>query len=76
MLQVQAQPTNPVYNMPLANLPVRMERSVPTFDDTQPKELKRYFADLQVLLDHYNIMDQQDCKQAALKYLKIWTENL
>jgi hypothetical protein len=62
--------------MPLVNLPVRTKRSMPTFDDTQPEELERYFADLQVLLDRYNIMDQQDCKQAALKYLKIWTKNL
>jgi hypothetical protein len=62
--------------MALADLPARTERSAPTFDDTQPKELERYFADLQVLLNQYNIADQQECKEAVLKYLKIRTEQL
>jgi hypothetical protein len=48
---IQVQAANPIQNMPLANLPVRTERSAPTFDDSQPEELTRYFANLQVLLD-------------------------
>jgi hypothetical protein len=43
---------------------------------SQPEELIRYFANLQVLLDRYNIANHQECKQVALKYLKIWTEDL
>jgi hypothetical protein len=49
---------------------------VPSFDDNQPEELERYFADLQVLFNRYTVVDDQERKQAALKYLKIWTESL
>ena len=49
---------------------------MPSFDDNQPEELERYFADLQVLFDQYAVVDDQERKQAALKYLKIRTESL
>jgi Protein of unknown function (DUF4100)/Aspartyl protease len=62
--------------MAFADLPARTEKAAPTFDDSQPEELERYFADLQVLLDRYNIADQNERKQAAVKYLKIRTEQL
>ena len=62
--------------MPLADLPVRSECSAPSFDDNQPEELERYFADLETLLDCHTVNADQEKKQAALKYLKIWTENL
>jgi hypothetical protein len=63
-------------NNPLANLPARGERAAPTFDDTQPEELERYFSDLQAILDRHQIVDDQQCKLAALKYLKFRTESL
>ena len=70
-------PAQPIQNqMALVDLPARTEQLVPTFDDTQPEELERYFANLQVLLNWYNIMDQHECKEAVLKYLKIRTEQL
>ena len=62
--------------MPLADLPARSERLAPSFDDNQPEELERYFADLETLLDHHTVNADQEKKQAVLKYLKIWTENL
>ena len=62
--------------MPLANMPGRSERSAPSFDDSQPEELERYFADLELLLDRHIVTDNQDRKQAALKYLKYRTESL
>ena len=61
---------------PLSNLPGRSEHLVPSFNDSQPEELEQYFEDLQALLDQYTVVDDQKQKQAALKYLKIWTEKL
>ena len=71
----QAQAPAPVIT-PFATLPGRSERSEPSFDDTQPEELERYFEDLQALLNRYAVVDEQERKQAALKYLKIRTEQL
>src|ERR1019366_9258324 len=62
--------------MPLADLPARGERSAPTFDNSQPEELERYFADLGLLLDHFRVTNEQERKQAALKYLKTRTGHL
>jgi hypothetical protein len=62
--------------MPFANLPARGERSAPTFDDSQPEELERYFADLQALFDRHTVNDENERKLAALKYLKFRTESL
>jgi hypothetical protein len=71
-----AAPANPNPAMPLANMPGRSERAAPSFDDSQPEELERYFADLELLLDRHAVADNQDRKQAALKYLKYRTESL
>ena len=62
--------------MPLANMPGRSERAAPSFDDSQPEELERYFADLELLLDRFGITNNQDRKQGSLRYLKIRTESL
>ena len=62
--------------MAFANLPARGERSAPTFDESQPEELERYFADLQTLLDRFGVVDENERKLAALRYLKIRTEGL
>ena len=62
--------------MALANLPGRSERSAPKFDDSQPEELERYFADLEGLFDLHGVNVGQERKQGALKYLKVQTENL
>jgi hypothetical protein len=61
---------------PLANLPARTERAAPTFNESRPQDLARYFSDLQVLLDRNGIVDDQDCKLAALKYHQVEVENL
>jgi len=36
--------------MPFVNLPVQGEHTAPSFDDTRPKELERYFNELQAQL--------------------------
>ena len=69
-------PANPNAGMPLANMPGRSERAAPSFDDSQPEELERYFADLELLLDRFGVTDNQDRKQGSLRYLKIRTESL
>jgi hypothetical protein len=73
---VQPQAQVQVLVGPSANLLGRSERSAPSFDDSQPEGLERYFADLQVLFNRYAVVDDQERKQAALKYLKIRTESL
>ena len=60
--------------MAFADLPGRTERAAPSFDDTQPEDLDRYFADIQHLLTRCNITDEAEQKEAALKYLKTRTE--
>lgn len=62
--------------MALANLPGRNERSAPSFDETQAEELDQYFDDLEALYTHFNVQDDEDKKQASVKYLKIRTGNL
>ena len=62
--------------MAFADLPVRSERATPSFDDSQPEELQRYFMDLEVLLAQNNIIANQEQKQVVLKYLKIRTKSL
>lgn len=62
--------------MALANMPSRNERSAPSFDETQPEELDRYFEELQALFDRHNVVDNGDRKLAAVKYLKIRTLSL
>ena len=62
--------------MPLANMLGHSERVAPSFDDSQPEELERYFTDLEMLLDCFAVTDNQDWKQGLLRYLKIRTESL
>ena len=57
-------------------MPARGECSAPFFDNTQPEELSRYFADLQFLLNRFQVVDENERKQATVKYLKIRTESL
>jgi len=69
-------PTNANPRMAFANLPARSEHAAPSFDNSQPEELQRYFMDLEVLLAQNNVIANQEQKQAVLKYLKIRTKSL
>ena len=62
--------------MVFLNLPTRNECQAPTFDDSRPEELERYFSDLEILFDRHAITDHQERKRAAVQYLKIHTESL
>ena len=74
--QQQQQPAQANLPLGLADMLARGEHSVPFFDDTQPEELSRYFADLQFLLNCFQVVDENKRKQATVKYLKIQTESL
>jgi hypothetical protein len=52
------------------------ERAAPTFDDSQPEELARYFSDLELLFTLHTVVDRQERKQAALRYVSVRTESL
>ena len=62
--------------MALADLPARKERSAPTFDETRPEGLQRYFNDLQILLDGKGVTDDKTHKEAAVRYVEVETEEL
>src|SRR5216684_6159965 len=62
--------------MPLADLPGHGERSTPTFDDTRLEELPHFFDNLELLLGQHNVIDEQERKQAALRYLSFQMETL
>ena len=62
--------------MALANLPGRSECLAPSFDDSQPEELARYFTNLEDLFHLHMVNADDERKQGALKYLKVQTENL
>jgi hypothetical protein len=66
----------PPQAMPLANMPARGERTAPTFDESTPEDLERYFTELEFLMYRHNIIDEGDRKRAAIRYLKVRTEML
>ncbi|KAI0258010.1 hypothetical protein BC834DRAFT_837080 [Gloeopeniophorella convolvens] len=62
--------------MPAADLPVCGERTAPTFDDKKPRELARYFEDLEYLFTKFQVIDPAEMKKAAIRYLDIDTADL
>src|SRR5882724_10612919 len=57
-------------------MPLRGDRSAPHFDPSQPRELRRYFADLAVHFTRSKIDDNQEKKRYACRYVDIDTEEL
>ena len=49
---------------------------MPTFDETRPEGLQRYFNDLQILLDGKGVTNNKTCKEAAVRYVEVETEEL
>ncbi len=63
--------------MAFADLPACTERSAPSFDETQPEEIERYFSDLEALLATHRVVADDKRKKAAVRYLKaVCTEKL
>ena len=52
-------------------MPARGHSSTPKFTADQPRELQRYFQELEILLDSARIVDAQIMKKHACRYLDV-----
>jgi hypothetical protein len=57
-------------------MPSRGERIAPKFDPKQPRELRRYFSDLELLFVRSTITDEQQKKVNACRYVDVDTSEL
>ena len=57
------------YVVPTVTMPPRNSGSAPTFDSTNPRDLLRYFAEVELLLNAANIHDDQIKKEHTKRYL-------
>ncbi|PPR05925.1 hypothetical protein CVT24_006649, partial [Panaeolus cyanescens] len=57
-------------------MPLRGDRSAPTFDPARPRELKRYFADLDYLFKDCNITNEEIKIASATRYVDFDTAEL
>ncbi|PPQ79754.1 hypothetical protein CVT24_010113, partial [Panaeolus cyanescens] len=55
--------------VPTISMPARGARSAPTFNPSKPRELKRYFIDLEYLFREANVTDEEEKIGAALRYV-------
>ncbi len=54
-----------------ARMPARGDRSAPTFDHTKPRELKRFFVDIEYLFKAIPAMPEEEKKEHATRYVSI-----
>ena len=57
-------------------MPVRGDRAAPKFDPKQPRELRRYFADLEFVLARAQITDEGEQKRHSTRYVDVDTSEL
>ena len=57
-------------------MPARGERAAPTFDKTKPRELLRFFDDLEYLMERAAITSETDKKKQAVRYTDFDTEQV
>ena len=57
-------------------MPSRGERSAPTFDQTQPREIVRFFDELERLFVRVGVTDQQEMKKDACRYVDFSVERV
>jgi hypothetical protein len=57
-------------------MPARGHATAPTFDPSQPRELRRYFNELEMLFQRCNITDSEEMKKHACRYVDIDTSEL
>jgi hypothetical protein len=73
---------DPTQNLPIATMATTYTMSMcnecaaPTIDSSKPRELSRYFEDLEQLMKHTTISDQQDMKKQVLRYVDFNTEQI
>jgi hypothetical protein len=63
-------------NVPTIPMPARGDRSAPRFDPHQPRELRRYFADLDFAFGRAGITDLTEKKQHACRFVDVDTADL
>ena len=61
---------------PTVGMPARGDRSAPQFDPKQPRELRRYFADLDFHFARTGTVDDEQKKKHACRYVDIDTSEL
>ncbi|KAF7336287.1 hypothetical protein MVEN_02177000 [Mycena venus] len=52
-------------------MPARGDRNAPQFDSAKPHELRRYFTDLEFLLDRATVTDNTERKKHATRFLSV-----
>ncbi|KAJ7201965.1 hypothetical protein B0H12DRAFT_1206370 [Mycena haematopus] len=52
-------------------MPARGDRNAPQFDSTKPHELRRYFTDLEFLLNRAAVTDETEKKKHATRFLSV-----
>ena len=57
-------------------MPARGDRSAPRFDPQQPRELRRYFADLDFAFTRAAIAERAEMKKQACRYVDVDTADL
>ncbi|KAJ7048696.1 hypothetical protein C8F01DRAFT_1276170 [Mycena amicta] len=65
--------------MPNANptpMPARGAHTAPKFDSSKPEELRRYFNDVEYLLEQANITDEAQMKKACVRYMSVQDQEL
>lgn len=53
------------------HMPARGDRSAPSFDPTKPRELRRYFDDLEFLFTIAEVVEDSDMKKHTLRYVSL-----
>ena len=57
-------------------MPMRNERTAPTFDTARPRELPRFFEDLEYLMERATIVTHADKKKQVVRYTDFDTEQI
>ena len=61
---------------PVIAMPARGDRSAPQFNTKQPRELRRYFADLEYCFGRAQIVDDTEKKSHACRFVDVDTSEL
>ena len=64
---------NPFIAMANPSMPARGDRTAPTFDPRQPRELRRYFSDLEFHFNRSAVVDATERKKHACRFLDVDT---
>ena len=69
MAEVEPAPPRLAANTPA--MPARGHATVPDFDPTQPRTLRRFFQDIETLFERCGVVEDQSRKQWVVRYMPI-----